>query len=851
MTTPGGVVNYEISIQALEAVKALQQLNDSAASFDAKITATTAKVQQLSAAWGTSFKTTLGVMKQADQELSQTTGQVGVFGNQIVGQLTLADGSIKNVTKSLANVGWGQVAQQAEDSSRRTVRSIDAIRIALGAMVAMLVFNVIQAFSNFFYGAIKDATDLQGALYNLTNAERIMSQQGIEIAPKDLQDMANNLKALVPIISQIDATKAVSSLALFTKDLGYTKEQIAALSEAVGTLYVRNQAMGLSFEQVLSQVQTGLLTGRAQGIRDLGVSISEAAIKQEALRLGLVKSSSAFDALTGDVQTQIKAQAMLSIIVKNTAQEQGDLGKYMETDAGKMKTFTASIEDFKTATGQAFLPVLGTLAEIGLGILKVYHTVQVLIAYFDSTVVARIVAPWILLNEAIQGHIHSVADVKRVYDETFQSVNAWIKLHTGLTLQQASALDTATGSADQLGSALADMSKVDLTSLNNELIRVQESLSKLNREYAQNNLKYQDEYNTKITRMRQDAAIAQATSAAKEHATQLADEAKFQLQMEQLKEKYLYNLEDALRNRDARQVLRLQEQYAIDKKDAQDNFNLQNAQRIAQYKQQQAIDAANEKIKEQRALEDYKTEQALRKQSYDDALADLQQSWKDRLDEEAVKIAADLGITGKGVDAIRAVLEKYYGKNGVFDGLYSYSLDSLQSKGTSMLAELAQVINAYLQTTAAGINAFTSINGTLGNITKSPTVINPYGGVGNVPYGPPAPSSSTSTGYAIHSSVGTTSPAYIGGRAKGGVDIASKPTSVTFGEAGLEAAIFLPLSKLMSGMNNVPINASGGGGSLGGQIKLLLELSPDLVARVTENTLSQAAQVITRVYRGR
>lgn len=771
-------------------------------------------------------------------------------------------GAIKSLNSELGNV---------PKNANGAVRSIDAMRIALGALTAMVVFQVTQAFAQFFTGAIKNAMDLQGALYNVANAERIMSQQGIDIAPKDLQKMATELKALVPIMSQIDATKAVSSLALFTKDLGYTKQQISDLSQAVGTLYVRNQAMGLSFEQVLSQVQTGLLTGRAQGIRDLGVSISEAAIQQEALRMGLVKSEKEFQALTGDVQTQVKAQAMLSIIVRNTAQEQKDLGKYMETDSGKMKTFSASIEDFKTATGQAFLPVLGALAEFGSAVLKVYNIVQRLIAFFDSTVVARIVAPFLVLNEAIKGNVHSIEDIKNIYDSTFKTVNDWIKIHTGLTLQSADAMDTATQSAENLGSALIDMSKAqsDIEALNNSLVSMGDRYAQLDRDYIQNFYNYQDEQNTKMLRMQQDYQIEVAKTIQdfndrrsqaeqKYRNNQIDAEAKFQEQLRELREKYLFDLEDALRARDARQVLRLQEQYRMDKENLEKNHALENNSRARQYKQEltdlkkqeqeklkQMADA--EKLKEARAIEDYNRETAQREQKYENEKADLEKEIDNKLHQVAQGIADEYGMRENGADNIYNLLKKYYGPNGFLEGLYDYSYNSLVSRSAAMLSALQGLIaGASSAISSMGAGAFV---GTYPNNES-------YRGGGGTYTGGGTPSGgvvgSTNTGN-YRGGGGTTqntpsTPASIK-RAVGGIDFATKPTTVTYGESGPETAIFLPQGKSLSQVpNNLPASLMN---SMNGSVKVELELSPDLIHRITENTLGQAAEGILKIYRSR
>lgn len=842
-------VTYTISIQAAEAVQQLEALNAQTSSWDAKITAVTAKVQELSASWGTSFRSTIGVLKNADAEMQQASNSAGVFGQQITNSATGA-------TKSLSNIGFAQVAKEAEDATPRVVRGIDAIRIALGALTAMLVFNVVQAFQNFFSTAIKNAYDLQGALYNVANAERIMSQQGIDIAPKDLDKMIFNLQKLVPIMSQIDATKAVSSLALFTKDLGYTKDQISSLSDAVGVLYVRNKAMGLSFEQVLSQVQTGLLTGRAQGIRDLGVSISEAAIQQEALRMGLVKNEKEFKNLTGDTMTQVKAQAMLSIIVRNTAEEQKTLGQYMDTNAGKIDKFNASWSNLTTTIGHIFLPVIGTAA----GIMNIFvsNTVKDLenLKVAVAAVTAFIIARFVVMGEVLQGHITSVPQLIKAYNDAYSAINANLTKAFDNLGGLKDAQDTATSSAKNLTDTLVDMSKIDLSSMQNSLIGLGERLDNLNRDFSQANANYIAEQNTKMSRMQQDYQIEvaktiqgfndqRASAEQKYRNNQLDAEAKFQERMRELRAKYLFDLEDALRNRDARQVLRLQAQYQMDKTNEENRFKLEQAnaarqqkQELADIKKQEAEKLAElaqaEAIKEQRAVEDFNREQAQRLQKYNNEKADLAQQIDDVLRQEADKIAKEYGINQAGADSIYNLLKKYYGPAGLFDGLYTYSYNSLVGKAAGMLATLQGIIGQYM-------GAMATVPGMAPMVGSTNT--EPYRGGGGTTATPatntPAPSG------------GGMQPFH--GMAEGGVNLAKAPTTVTYAEKEPEMAIFLPLSKLMAGMSNIPVTTTGGEGasSMNGVIKLLLELSPDLVARVTENTLEGAAKVITQVYRSR
>jgi hypothetical protein len=88
-------------------------------------------------------------------------------------------------------------------------------------------------------------------------------------------------------------------------------------------------------------------------------------------------------------------------------------------------------------------------------------------------------------------------------------------------------------------------------------------------------------------------------------------------------------------------------------------------------------------------------------------------------------------------------------------------------------------------------------------------------------------------------------------RASGGIDIATQATNLTVGEAGPEAVITYPLTRGFSGnqyLNGSPVSGLSGGG---GSMDILLQLSPDLEARVLRRSGDMIANVIMEVQRQR
>ena len=93
-------------------------------------------------------------------------------------------------------------------------------------------------------------------------------------------------------------------------------------------------------------------------------------------------------------------------------------------------------------------------------------------------------------------------------------------------------------------------------------------------------------------------------------------------------------------------------------------------------------------------------------------------------------------------------------------------------------------------------------------------------------------------------------PDYSGLHAKGGTVIARKPTVAIFGEAGPEVAEFTPLNKLGTNAPQItPTDARQMTRS--GRLRLEMLLSPDLEARIIDDTLGEIADVNFTIERAR
>ncbi len=114
-----------------------------------------------------------------------------------------------------------------------------------------------------------------------------------------------------------------------------------------------------SIDQAITALRSGL-SGETEPLKRFGVALSEVRLKEEALRMGLIKTTQ------GTLPVAIKSQAAYALIMRDTALAQGDYARTADGTANTMKTLQAKMEDAKVALGEALMPAFRGL----LGILN-------------------------------------------------------------------------------------------------------------------------------------------------------------------------------------------------------------------------------------------------------------------------------------------------------------------------------------------------------------------------------------------------------------------------------------------------------------------------------------------------
>lgn len=874
---PEDVAELQLKIRYTDAIKAIRDVLAGYKTLKASAQDFGKLVMDTSRGLNMEWKKTLAIMKEVDREFSAISGKqmispeiykategfirLNESKNKFVSGTYTGDEALRGFNGQLKEIapagakaaeGVSAVGTASERTGRQLLTFDNLARTVFGTLTAMGTFLLIQFAQNTISKVIDSLKQLEVAFFKISIAEKALSQAGVDISPQDLADIAKSITEIYPAISKIDSLKMVSNIALLTKDLGLTNEQIKQLAQTIPAFA---ESAGISIEDATNQIVNGL-TKSGRGFADLGIQVNNAVIIQEAVKEGLVASAEAYNNLNAEQQQHIKTIALIGILTKSAAETQKSQNEYLKTTEGQVKSVGAAWENFLTSLGILAAPAIHGSLEILIKLLGVLNDAIIIVTKTLTAGLGIFAGYAIAVRELLKGNIHSLDE----FMDRWNRAAGQIQRNAMGLISPGPGTDTGTNrnpiKPDSEEEPGGEKLKTKLEGMYKDLASIQEKIQRTEEDYANKQAREEADHLLDRGRKEQDYQIRRARTIQdyndkrkdieqKYRDKELNDEAKFQEQLRQLREKYLFNLEDALHERDARQVLRLQRQYQMDKtalinenalkkkQDAQ-----QHAEDVAQAKQDLAEKLRemdeDHRIQMQRDEEDYQLRKKREAEDHARDMDDLRKEIEDKLQELARALGDEYGLNQDGVNAIYNLLLKYYGPNGYFDGLYTYSYDSMVARAAQMSAQLQAIL-------ANAANMAGGLVGGIGAAGGTP-ISRPGSGLGG------GADTSKTKGQLV--SGGQSGSNVLHAHARGGTFLATRATKAIFGEKEPELASFMPLKGigadgLLGGLDqSMSLNGNG-------SIKIELDMSPDLEARVVENTLSKTAQVITKVRRSK
>jgi hypothetical protein len=168
---------------------------------------------------------------------------------------------------------------------------------------------------------------------------------------REVQDWSRTTSAAFGV-SQQQALEAAGTYGNLFRAFGLGSKQAQDMSQNLVELAADMASFNnVPIDDALIALRSGL-SGETEPLKRFGVALNEVRLKEEALRLGLITTTS------GTLPIAIKTQAAYSLILKDTALQQGDVARTSEGFANQMKFLQAEVTNVKAQLGTALLPVI-------------------------------------------------------------------------------------------------------------------------------------------------------------------------------------------------------------------------------------------------------------------------------------------------------------------------------------------------------------------------------------------------------------------------------------------------------------------------------------------------------------
>lgn len=196
---------------------------------------------------------------------------------------------------------------------------------------------------SFFKGAIEQASGLQEAGTKIqaifgggSNAVREFANQGAQALGQ----------------TKLEVLNAAANFGTFGKAAGLSGGKLAEFSTGFTSLATDLASFNNTTPQQAVEAIGSALRGEAEPMRQFGVLLDDATLRNEALKLGLIKTTK--DALT----PQQKVLAAQAAIYKQTGDAQGDFERTSGGLANQQRILAAQWTDMKARLGQSLLPAV-------------------------------------------------------------------------------------------------------------------------------------------------------------------------------------------------------------------------------------------------------------------------------------------------------------------------------------------------------------------------------------------------------------------------------------------------------------------------------------------------------------
>jgi hypothetical protein len=287
-------------------------------------------------------------------------------------------GTGKAIAKEMDGPDVRRGAEQGGKSAGR--RMGGAFRAAAGPLLAAASVAGNASFANSAvssFSELEDSTAAAGVVFG-KSMDKIIAQS----------ETASSRMGM----SKQQVVDAANTFGTYGKAAGLSGDALAKFATDQTQLAADMASFkGTSPEEAIEAIGSAL-RGETEPIRKYGVLLDDAALRNEALKLGLIDSTK--EALT----PQQKALAAQAAIMKQTGDAQGDFARTSESTANVQKTLQANTENLRAEIGEKLAPAFTAAREVANDFLARISTG---IDWIESTGIPAIKSfgEWIVRNK--------------------------------------------------------------------------------------------------------------------------------------------------------------------------------------------------------------------------------------------------------------------------------------------------------------------------------------------------------------------------------------------------------------------------------------------------------------------
>lgn len=276
------------------------------------------------------------------RNLDRSTGDYEKRERELLGQLKKVNGELDTYNAKLKQTS-------------KTTSNADS---ALGKMVKGGMAQFAAATAGVF--AVQKVVEFGTELFKLGTEMEVMARKAQtvfgEALPQVTAQAEKNAAAMGFSVGQyIDASAAIGDLLV---PMGFLREEAAGVSTNLVDLSgaLSEWTGGQRSATEVSEILGKAILGEREGLKQLGISISQADVDARLLEKGL-------KGLTGQMLEQAKAAATLELITEKSGDAQAAFAANSETLIRKQAELRAATQEIRESLAQALIPVFQRLTE--------------------------------------------------------------------------------------------------------------------------------------------------------------------------------------------------------------------------------------------------------------------------------------------------------------------------------------------------------------------------------------------------------------------------------------------------------------------------------------------------------